>query len=219
MWQKIKDKMNQIKDKVVNIGIVLVILVTSVAGVIKFIHEGIPDAIDAIDIVALAAMALVFAELRQNKKINEAQLIKDINSEFINNQQLSKVERMLEVYYDEYRHAKTTDERERIHLKLCMDVGSDERQDLVNYLVHLEAVASLVNNDAIRLDSINDLIAYRFFIAVNNREVQEYELLPFKDYYCGCYTLYERWKNVMKRKHLEIPMKEQGEKFFEKGYR
>ncbi len=219
MWQKIKDKINWIKDKVVNIGIIFVILITGVAGIIKCVHEGIPDAIDAIDIVALAAMALVFVELRQNKKINEAQLIKDINSEFINNQQLSKIERMLEVYYDEYRHAKTTDEREKIHLNLCMDVGSDERQDLVNYLVHLEAVASLVNNDAIRLDSVDDLIAYRFFIAVNNREVQEYELQPFKDYYRGCYTLYERWKGVLNRKHLEIPMKEQGERFFEKGYR
>ncbi len=219
MWQKIKDKMNRVKDKLVNIVIVLVLLTAIVVGSIKCVYEGIPSAFDAIDIVALATMALVFTELRQNKKINEAQLIKDINSEFINNQQLSKVERKLEVYYDEYIHAKTTDEREKIHLDLCLDVGSEERQDLVNYLVHLEAVASLVNNEAIRLDSINDLIAYRFFIAVNNREVQELELLPFKDYYCGLYTLYNRWKAVMKRKHLEIPMKEQGEKFFEKGYR
>ena len=218
MWQKIKDKMNRIKDKI-NIGIIFVLLATGIVGIIKCIQEGIPDAIDAIDIVALAAMALVFVELRQNKKINEAQLVKDINSEFINNQQLSKIERKLEMYYDEYRHAKTTAEREKIHLHLCMDVGSDERQDLVNYLVHLEAVASLINNDAIRLDSVNDLIAYRFFIAVNNRDVQEYELMPFKDYYRGCYILYERWKGVMKRKHLEIPMKEQGERFFEKGYR
>lgn len=219
MWQKIKDKMNRVKDKVIYIGIIFVLLITSAAGITKCIYDGIPDAIDAIDIVALAAMALVFIELRQNKKINEAQLIKDINSEFINNQQLSNVERKLEVYYDEYKRAKTTDEREKIHLDLCMDIGGSERQDLVNYLVHLEAVASLVNNDAIRLDSVDDLIAYRFFIAVNNRVVQEHELLPFKDYYRGCYTLYERWKGVMIRKHLEIPMKEQGEKFFEKGYK
>lgn len=219
MWQKIKDKMNRVKDKVIYIGIILVMLLTSAAGIMKCIHEGVPDAIDAIDIVSLAAMALVFVELRQNKKINEAQLIKDINSEFINNEKLSNVERKLEVYYDKYKRAKTTEEREKIHLDLGMDVGSDQRQDLVNYLVHLEAVASLVNNDAIRLDSVDDLIAYRFFIAVNNRVVQEHELLPFKDYYRGCYTLYGRWKDEMKRKHLEIPMKEQGERFFEKGYR
>lgn len=102
MWQKIKDAINRIKDKVINIGIIFILLVTSTAGIIKCVHDGIPTAIDAIDIVALVAMALVFAELRQNKKINEAQLIKDINSEFINNQQLSRIERMLEVYYDEY---------------------------------------------------------------------------------------------------------------------
>ena len=219
MWKKIRDKMNRVKDKIVNIVIVLISVIATVVIIIKCLHEGIPNAFDAIDIIALASMALVFTELRQNKKINEAQLIKDINSEFINNLQLSRVEQKLEMYYDQYKHAKTTDEREKLHLDLCMDIGSDERQNLVNYLVHLEAVASLVNNEAIRLDSVNDLIAYRFFIAVNNRDVQTYELLPFKDYYRGCYILYKRWKDVLKRKKMEIPMNEQGEKFFEKGYR
>ena len=99
MWQKIRDKMNRVKDKIVNIVIVLISVIATVVIIIKCLHEGIPNAFDAIDIIALASMALVFTELRQNKKINEAQLIKDINSEFINNLQLSRVEQKLEMYY------------------------------------------------------------------------------------------------------------------------
>ena len=64
---------------------------------------------------------------------------------------------------------------------------SKKHQDLVNYLVHLEGVAALVNNGVLRISAINDLMAYRFFIAVNNPVVQELELKPFKEYYKGIY--------------------------------
>lgn len=66
---------------------------TTFANLVSFV-----DAFDAIDIVACIAAGMVWIELRQNKIINEAQLVKDINNEFINNSQLSMVERALEVY-------------------------------------------------------------------------------------------------------------------------
>lgn len=73
-----------------------------------------------------------------------------------------------------------------------------KHQDLVNYLVHLEGVAALVNNGVLRISAINDLMAYRFFIAVNNPLVQELELKPFKEYYKGIYKLYPEWAKKLK---------------------
>lgn len=73
-----------------------------------------------------------------------------------------------------------------------------KHQDLVNYLVHLEGVAALVNNGVLRISAINDLMAYRFFIAVNNPVVQELELKPFKEYYKGIYKLYPEWAKKLK---------------------
>ena len=62
----------------------------------------------------------------------------------------------------------------------------------------------LVNNGVLRISAINDLMAYRFFIAVNNPVVQELELKPFKDYYKGIYKLYPVWAKKLKT----VPMPE-----------
>ena len=71
------------------------------------------------------------------------------------------------------------------------------RQDLVNYLVHLEGVAALVNEGVLHLDVITDLMAYRYFIAVNNPVVQQKELLPYRDYYQGIFRLYDNWSKTL----------------------
>ena len=49
MWQKIRDKMNRVKDKIVNIVIVLISVIATVVIIIKCLHEGIPNAFDASD--------------------------------------------------------------------------------------------------------------------------------------------------------------------------
>ena len=75
----------------------------------------------------------------------------------------------------------------------------------MNYLVHLEGVATMVNTGILRLNTINDLMAYRFFIAVNNPIVQELELHKYKEYYKGIYDLYPLWA---KRIRKDMPLKE-----------
>ena len=49
----------------------------------------------------------------------------------------------------------------------------------------------------LRISAVNDLMAYRFFIAVNNPVAQELELKPFKDYYKGIFKLYPVWEKKM----------------------
>ena len=93
---------------------------------------------------------------------------------------------------DEEAHEKIREAiAKELRNKYAME--SKKHQDLVNYLVHLEGVAALVNNGVLRISAINDLMAYRFFIAVNNPVVQELELKPFKDYYKDIYKLYFEW--------------------------
>ena len=38
--------------------------------------------------------------------------------------------------------------------------------------------------------AVDDLFSYRFFLAMNNKEVQEFELGPEAEYYRGCFKLY-----------------------------
>lgn len=78
----------------------------------------------------------------------------------------------------------------------------------MNYLVHLEGIATIVNNGVLHLDIIDDLMAYRYFIAVNNPDVQKLELVPYKNFYKGCFDIYDTWKTVLEKQNIEIPMKD-----------
>ncbi len=49
---------------------------------------------------------------------------------------------------------------------------------------------------------IDDLMSYRYFIAMNNPVVQEIELLEYPDFYKGCIQIYQKWVN-----HMEIKEK------------
>lgn len=154
------------------------------------------------DIIAtsltIIATVLLFMELKSNEQINEAQLIMELNNQFISNAQLSEVEVGLERYYLEYRKAKSSGvDVASITFGVDMDTFDYKRQGVVNYLVHLEGIAALVNEGVLHLNVITDLMAYRYFIAVNNPVIQEKELEPYKDYYQGIYGIYNQWSRKL----------------------
>ena len=171
--------------------------------------------------LAIFTAVAFFLEYPQNNKLNEAQFVIDLNNQFLNEGKMASVEHDLEKYFnaasrspssttstspsstdDEKMNEKMNAEEAGIEaiskeLRTKYAMESRKHQDLVNYLVHLEGVAALVNNGVLRISAINDLMAYRFFIAVNNPVVQELELKPFKEYYKGIYRLYPEWTKKM----------------------
>jgi len=160
-------------------------------------------------VLAIVAAVAFWMEFRSNERINEAQLIMELNHQFISSEELSKVEWALEKYYAQYLEAeKRGTNKANIRLELDLDLDNPARQHLVNYLVHLEGIAALVDGGILHLRMITNLMAYRYFIAVNNPIVQETELLPYKDYYKGCFRIYENWSKEMGEDR--IPMAENG---------
>lgn len=169
--------------------------------------------------VASIAAILVYWELKESKKVNEAETLMEINNAFIQNERLTSVEHIFERY--NYYSIKEKEEftcaniqkavewkNKRVALENKMrkmfDIEKRKRQYLIDYLVYLEGVASLINTKVLRIDTISDLMAYRYFIAVNNPVVQEIELEPYKDAYRGCYEIYSKWESKMET----IPLKE-----------
>lgn len=158
-------------------------------------------------VLAIVAAVAFWMEFRSNERINEAQLVMELNNQFINNENMSHVEWTLEKYYHAYMEAKRTGgDISLIPLELDLDITERTRQDLVNYLVYLEGIATLVNEGVLHLNVITELMAYRYFIAVNNPIVQKYELLPYKDFYQGCFKLYEKWSKELGED--KVPMAE-----------
>lgn len=153
-----------------------------------------------IDCLAIFTAVAFFFEYHQNGKLNEAQFIIDLNNQFINEGNIAAVEHDLEMYFT-HPH-----EREKYKAEFLEKYALEkpEHQDFINYLVHLEGMAALVNDGVLRLSAIKDLMSYRYFIAVNNPVVQEFELIPYQAYYQGIIKLYPTWAEEAD----DIPMKE-----------
>ena len=168
------------------------------------IHDDIISTIVTTVLTIIAAVAF-WVEFRANERTNEAQVIMELNNQFISNERLTRIEWILEKYYAQYQAADRTGESiANLKPELDLSLESEGRQALVNYLVYLEGIATLVNRKVLHLDVITNLMAFRYFIAVNNPVVQELELKPYKDYYQGIYEIYPQWsKNIPKEK---IPM-------------
>lgn len=156
-------------------------------------------------LLAIVAAVAFWLEYHENKLLNEAQFIMELNEQFLSDSNLSDVEWELEKYFNRYRKNELTkEEEEEFEKKFALE--NRERQHLVNYLVHLEGIAALVNNGVIHLDAIDDLMSYRYFVAVNNPIVQRLELLEYPEYYKGCIGIYDAWVGELLRQEITPPM-------------
>lgn len=156
-------------------------------------------------IIAIVAAVAFWLEYHENKLLNEAQFIMELNEQFLSDSNLSDVEWELEKYYNRYRKNALTREYEE-KFEEHFDSEKRQRQHLVNYLVHLEGIAALINNGVIHLDAIDDLMSYRYFVAVNNPIVQKMELLEYPDYYKGCIGIYDAWVKRLLEQGVTPPM-------------
>ena len=156
-------------------------------------------------IIAIISSIAFWVEYHENKLLNEAQFIMELNEQFLSDSNLSDVEWELEKYYSRFCKNELTEE----YCKKFEDqfnLDKRERQHLVNYLVHLEGIATLLDNDVIHLDAIDNLMSYRYFIAVNNPIVQKLELLEYSDYYKGCIGIYNAWIKELLKQEVNPPM-------------
>ena len=147
----------------------------------------------AATIIAALGIFGVWFQLKKESDIKEAEFLMNYNFTFLTTEKFVQMEHRLE---NAMNHATP------------LNLSENDRQDLTDYLVYLESLAPLVLNKMIRLEVVDDLFGYRYFIAVNNPEVQEEELCKDGQYYRGCFSLYRVWKDYRKTKDLPIPMME-----------
>lgn len=159
-------------------------------------------------VIAIVTIIAFWIEYHENKLLNEAQFINDLNQQFIGDINMTSIEWELEKFYDKYAKGILTD-KDILNFEEKFTLEKPERQQLVNYLVHLEGVITLISSGVVSLSAVEDLMSYRYFIAVNNPVVQKLELIQYADYYRGCIGVYEKWVNRMKKKGITIPMCEQ----------
>lgn len=139
----------------------------------------------------VGGMVAIWIEFRRDRSLSEASFVMQLNQTFITDDELSELEFRLEQY-------------RRLGKPLGLSIEKKEYKSLLNYLDFQEGLAMLVEKKILTIEAIDKVFSDRFFLVMNNPEVQQLELLPDALSYQGCYTLYDKWYDYRKEKNLPI---------------
>lgn len=136
----------------------------------------------------------IWLELNKEQEINQASFILSINSDFYalggkGTMYAADLEKMLDEDFSGIKKLKLTEEHQTM---------------VIQYLVWVKTLSSLINRRMIKISAIDDLFSYKFFVAINNPEIQKMELIPYKTAYRGIFKAHKIWKKYRVKHGLEI---------------
>ena len=179
-------------------------LLLYIAGCMYFPMDSFSTVVTTITAI-IGAFAIWF-QMKREKDIKEAEFIMSYNTSFMENQEMVDFEHQLEIFRIEYEKIlDNTEEEIKLHvLKFSNLVTEQNIKAVINYLVYHEALAALIKKGVLKIDSIDPLFSYRFFLVMNNPIVQEKELCKDSQYYQGCFWLYKKWMEYRRKQNLDV---------------
>jgi len=171
----------------------IVILILLIILGLQVIEPSIGSKISATltTITTIVGFISVFYEMKRSADIDECNFILETYKHFTADSSQA-IDRISKKFDDEFigKDSKISDK---------------DRGDIIEYLQFFELLASLIEKDSISIVDIDRLYGYSFFVAVNNKKVQELELVPYKDYYEGIYIIYPKWVEYRRKHNKKIP--------------
>ena len=84
------------------------------------------------------------------------------------------------------------------------DLTSEDRIALGDYIIFFEVLETMLDNEVIDLETVDQLFSGRFFIMANNEYLQGY-LLDYPQFTRPMFRLYRRWADYRQSVDLGIP--------------
>ena len=140
-------------------------------------------------ITAVIGAIALFYQFKKDKNLNEASFLVEYSEQF----------------YSVYDCADLMNELEKSRIDPTYKIDVDKYyQNIVGYLEWIETMAALVNSGLLSIAKIDNVMSYRFFLIVNNKQIQQEELIKNREFYRGLYQLYAGWSKYKKIKGLPI---------------
>lgn len=142
---------------------------------------------------AIIGATALFYQFRRDKNLNEATFLIEYSG----------------IFYSTYDCAELMNELEKCRVVEGYSLDVDKYYTkIVGYLEWLETLSSLVNSDLLEISKIDNVLSYRYFLIVNNKQVQERELIVNREFYRSIFELYPKWENYKNQKKLPIIFEE-----------
>lgn len=185
--------MNSKKSLYITLTAILVILLALMGSL--FLSEGVAERVMSVVTATTAVIGLValFYQFKRDKNLHEANFLVEYSNQF----------------YSIYNCADLMNELEMCRVDPSYKLDVDRYyKDIVGYLEWLETLASLVNAGILQISKIDNVLSYKYFLIVNNKQVQEGELTRNREFYRSIYDLYPAWVKYKRKKNLPIIFEE-----------
>lgn len=133
-------------------------------------------------VAATGSLIGLLYQFKRERDLNEADFIININQSFITNHKIVEVYQLLESSKEEGQ--KT-------------DLFSDKNiSEVANYISFFDPLDSLLERKIVNINTI-DILAYRFFLATNNKYIQESLLARQgkENAWISIYKLHKKWRD------------------------
>lgn len=142
-------------------------------------------------LATIIGFVTVFFEMKRSADIDECNFILETYKHFTSDatQSISIIFEKLDLLFYEGKNT----------------LSKDDRKYVVEYLQFFEMLAGLIEKDSISIKDIDRLYGYHFFIAVNCKQIQDMELIPYKDFYEGIFKIYPEWSKYRITNNKKIP--------------
>ena len=149
---------------------------------------------DSMIAAAIAGASLIY-EVRKSKKLNEAEFLIHLNSLFITNSDYKKIYDLLSNYNFDIEPNFDSNPDLESKEKLEKEISNC---DISNYLTLFETFYILLKRKVIDIKLLDDLFAYRFFLAVHNPYIQRKKLAISPKNFKNIYRLEYMWLQYRK---------------------
>lgn len=172
--------------------ILFIIAIISVTTIVRELFDLSPDSVISTAISILEAIGLVVSliiaihQLSDSKEITRATFLTELNKAFVENDDYLDLYNKLQNCLDDCCGCPNKcKNRIDLEAKCNLDVLKGQ---ISNYLTFFETIYILLKNDVISFRVLDDLFAYRFFLVVHSKVVQQKKIkqqpFNFKNIFC-----------------------------------
>lgn len=133
-------------------------------------------------LIAIVAALAVFVQTKKNADTSKAEFILNLQQEFSSSEGFSD---LFDACWRNYNDEMSNEELETYLSK--------SQVHLLNYLTFFESMYLIKEQGVINIKILDELFGRRFFIVVNNKTIQNFDLCKNAKYYTNVFYLYEDW--------------------------
>ncbi len=178
-------------------SVLIVVVIISLFSLLRRIlkletFDAVSVIISTIESVGLiVSLIIAIKQLVGSKEIARATFITELNKSFVENEDYLTIYNLLQNCYDGDCKCENPC-GERINMEKRCGIKIPKGQ-ISNYLTFFETIYLLKNRGVISYDVIDDLFAYRFFLAVHSKLVQQSKIAPQPQNFVNIFRLECEW--------------------------